>query len=548
MSIVVLLGGMLPFTWFFVQKLKEVITKGTGAHFTSKIFVPEIVMLILADPEMKKVFTQAIDAARKQPVSRFRFLNVKGLVQKGTDMLRFAMCGQCPGHTTMRNDLVAYVSHIGEVWIPNGATYDSATILSPEEQEQSAREEIVQERASAEEAERVLDAKVTDAIDRDDHFVTQALAMLSKEFPQLSEVELNRKFAAADYMAETTGTQVFKNFKVLHVRAMREGVLIGFLKAMITEHEIFTEYAIIPDGPHCKGLAPHLFEALVHSHQHVVKFRAQVLAVNSSHIAMYEGNPREAWRRALLKAFESDQHVEMQQKGKTKSKTNKSTDQPALAGMRLVTWVTPVRNGKIWGTVDVPQTGAIFMAADVKTVHKAVEKSQKRSPLALPIEVVIDGLGESAEMPLAKEPGSAFENSRETEADSEEPPEQQANALGKGHWGAKALINVLTMLLVAQWTHEVMLPGSNSQFFLFKLTCDAARLMNAPRKFRVCTTVIAQLVSAGVKGPWGTWGASIVEHMVEKPQSSDWAFCVATWFGKDDRPNVISRTNTSLLN
>jgi hypothetical protein len=84
------------------------------------------------------------------------------------------------------------------------------------------------------------------------------------------------------------------------------------------------------------------------------------------------------------------------------------------------------------------------------------------------------------------------------------------------------------------------MPGSNSQYFLFKLTVDAARLMNAPRKFRVCTTVIAQLISAGVKGPWGTWGAAIVQHMVEKPQSNLWAFCAATWFGKDSQPELVT--------
>jgi len=84
------------------------------------------------------------------------------------------------------------------------------------------------------------------------------------------------------------------------------------------------------------------------------------------------------------------------------------------------------------------------------------------------------------------------------------------------------------------------MPGANSQYFLFKLTCDAARLMNAPKKFRVCTTVIAQLLSAGVKGPWGTWGGAIVHHMVEKPQSCLWAFCVATWFGKDDRAELVT--------
>ena len=71
------LGGMKQFTSYIVDKLKEGITKKSGAHSTSKVFGPEIVQQIIADPEMRKVFTKAIDADRKPPVSRFRFATTR---------------------------------------------------------------------------------------------------------------------------------------------------------------------------------------------------------------------------------------------------------------------------------------------------------------------------------------------------------------------------------------------------------------------------------------------------------------------------------------
>jgi len=43
-------------------------------------------------------------------------------------------------------------------------------------------------------------------------------------------------------------------------------------------------------------------------------------------------------------------------------------------------------------------------------------------------------------------------------------------------WGVLSLVNAITMLLVARWYGEVVLPGSPSQFAGFKLTCDAASL------------------------------------------------------------------------
>lgn len=68
---------------------------------------------------------------------------------------------------------------------------------------------------------------------------------------------------------------------------------------------------------------------------------------------------------------------------------------------------------------------------------------------------------------------------------------------------------------------EVILTGSTSQCIGLKLTCDAARLMRAPKAYKVCTTCILQLLCyAETRGDWG----DMVKHMVELPQSCKRAF------------------------
>jgi len=487
------MGGMKHFGSYIVDKLKEGITKKSGAHSTSKIFGPEIVQQIIADPEMRKVFTKAIDADRKPPVSRFRFAGAVGAVsQKGKDLLRFAMFKTCPGHTTQQKDSDTYFKHLGEMWIPNGAQYDSATTLSPEEQEKSALDDIAEERAADEVADRELDKKVAEALCRPDddfeQFARQAIAMLSTEFPKLSKEQLVQKFSSADHFATSTGgTQVFFNCRVVHVRAMLAGVLLGFIKALITEHEIFTEYVLIPMSEHSQGLVPHLYDALIHPHQHIKMLRVQVIEQNRMEIAAYVGQPREAWNQRLRELCTA------KETGKKKKKEKKKMqDQPPLGGMHLHTWVTPTKKGKIWGPLDVPEQGAMLLADTVTNVLKAVEKLTNRTPLVQPIEVIIDGLDEKAVTEDVPD-GTAFMDSRERDSDSEEPEEQLQNVTGRGHWGASSLINVLTMLLTGPRS-PYMLAHNISYVALYHMPHSLVGLVRSSLDWRGCDARLEQPV------------------------------------------------------
>jgi hypothetical protein len=133
---------------------------------------------------------------------------------------------------------------------------------------------------------------------------------------------------------------------------------------------------------------PHLYDALIHPHQHIKMLRVQVIEQNRMEMAAYVGQPRDTWNQKLRDLCTAEETARKKKKKAT------LRDQPPLGGMRLHKWVTPTKKGKIWGPLDVPETGAVLLAETVTNVLKAVEKLTNRTPLAQPIEVVIDGLDE----------------------------------------------------------------------------------------------------------------------------------------------------------
>ena len=76
---------------------------------------------------------------------------------------------------------------------------------------------------------------------------------------------------------------------------------------------------------------------------------------------------------------------------------------------------------------------------------------------------------------------------------------------------------------------------------VFKFTCDAARLMNAPKLFKVCTTCIIQYLG-NVENRGSFRG--LVRYMATTPQSCIKALVVRIWFGKDDKANVRPRSES----
>jgi len=79
---------------------------------------------------------------------------------------------------------------------------------------------------------------------------------------------------------------------------------------------------------------------------------------------------------------------------------------------------------------------------------------------------------------------------------------------------------------------------------VFKVTCDAARLMNAPKAFKVCTTCIIQFLG-NVKERGKNTFVGLVKYIATKPQSCVNALTVRVWFGKDDKANVRAARATA---
>ena len=116
------------------------------------------------------------------------------------------------------------------------------------------------------------------------------------------------------------------------------------------------------------------------------------------------------------------------------------------------------------------------------------------------------------------------------------PEDWAGRAKATQQWGSRSVVDALTMMLIATWFGNVVLPGSSSQRFGFKITCAAAHLRNAPKLYKHATTVMVQVLCAGVTA--GSWGAAAVRHMVRLPQSACRAFKLRCWYGKDDRVSV----------
>ena len=540
-------GGRLQFHNYLMDMMKRGIG-GTGARHTHIVLQKDFIKQLVDDPQLRKEFEKEIDRRRKPPICAFRHA-CQLVTQAGVDAFRFAMHKCCPGHETLAKDKKAFVRHASTVWCPNGETIASPTALDDEEQRELAlfTDVAAREEATAEEreGEAALDEEARTECATVDDFPaarkTLAIELLRGQFPKDSDEQLRRRFS-------DEGTETPRPGLLVHVYLMRKAkrqkgeqipaVVVGFIKARVIKNEIYLEYALFTPGMRNKRMVQHLVVKLLDTYGSKDDlFWLQVRTDDVKALGMCEGKLRADLRKR--------QNVSL------------PVDVPREHGGLCLKEVSQPATGNVWVPSNTPE-GTIFMGASVGIVKDAVEKTCGNKKLLPTYECVLDG----PECEVAD--GAAFEGDGEDERDTELAEEQQcAEPQLKKHWGARTLSDTLQALLVPHWTQEVVLPGSASQFFLFKLTCDAARLRHAPQKFRVVTTVIAQLISAGVgmmrdgyqrgladmrrdeeqlreSGPDRAreWGPNVLRCMMAKPQSCNWAFCMRVWFDKDDRTNV----------
>ena len=94
-----------------------------------------------------------------------------------------------------------------------------------------------------------------------------------------------------------------------------------------------------------------------------------------------------------------------------------------------------------------------------------------------------------------------------------------SNGEAEPSWGATAAFEVLQYLLLERLRGEVVLPGGASQYFGYKMACDAAVVRRAKRGRKKWTTIILQVLCSGVNR--GAFGHRAVVNMLQDAQSAN---------------------------
>ena len=145
-----------------------------------------------------------------------------------------------------------------------GPKASAGTRLSEEEQRTSAEEESPAEepeddveaeadRVMREEAEREPTAEEEREASAEE-FTRQALDILREQYPGRTEEK---------YMDQWTGgfglkDKIWKGANVVHVIAHRHGIILGFIKVLLTAREFYTDEILVVEAGRRKGLASHL--------------------------------------------------------------------------------------------------------------------------------------------------------------------------------------------------------------------------------------------------------------------------------------------------
>ena len=133
-----------------------------------------------------------------------------------------------------------------------------------------------------------------------------------------------------------------------------------------------------------------------------------------------------------------------------------------------------------------------------------------------------------------------YDEGEQEEQQTENGVETDTSAVNRGvhpSWGSAAAFEVLNYLLLERLRGLVVLPG-RTQYFGYKMTCDAAVVRRAKRGHKKWTTVILQVLTCGIKhNAWGRWA---VANMLQDAQSPNKFAKVRMWNGEDNGANVCA--------
>ena len=550
-SISALLGGPVQLTSFLILVLKDKYRGNKGA-------VVDAIPRMLDDDVLRKKIENEQNKRRKCRIGQFMFAKIEWLTYASMDRLRFAM-PWCPGHATLAKYMQTFLDALLKNWVPAGPTAGAGmTQMSEEEQTAAAEADsnggdgMPTEADVQQEAEEALSSAAPGGGMMDsgvDVVETQALALLALEFPDMSEEALREKWSQG-------GNGIYDGH-VLHVIVVREsdGVLLGFVKALRCTTEVFVDEVLVTEDARGKRLAQHMLRAAMEACPAQRYSRLQVKGDESKaparkvyrQVCYNQTKPRGApWDSPL------DGCVMM---GATRAAVVRGTtamvaNTPLGQGLCIkVCWAGETSEtdadadmedaggeSETDADADMEDAGGEAAEAGARAADNHPSSRQAQGEDADRSNSAAAGAG-AGEVANARGGGKGGGHGCDEREMREDECADTADDKGKpdpSH-GARSLADVLTLMLVCLWADNIILTGGVACHVGYKLTCDAARLMNAPRAWQVMTTVIAQLLCAGAKP--GTW-VGAVKYMAQDAQSCRRAFAIRTWFGKDSRKNV----------
>ena len=547
-----LLGGPAALMQMFVGLLKGTFRGKKGWLGDDPIST------ICDDPILAAKFEKELSKRRCPRVAQFAFAKVERLTYAAMDRLRFAM-PWCPGHGTLAKWFKKFEEGFTKNWVPNGPVAGVGGCTARTEQQQAEDAEMedvaVEEeddadvQREAEEAMREPDDSRPDTLESGaDDVEREALALLATEFPKDSKEELMERWS------QGAGEGVEEGARVVHVLARAsDGALLGFVKAMAGPTEVFLDEVLVGEAARGQRLSAHLIGRLMAACKKVRFTRLMVSLAEEKAPArkVYKGLNYDAKKpRGASVWDEPEDPSKSVMMGATRAAVERGVAAmvkgKALGdGIRLeVCWAGERAEGGQGGEGGAEgreeagreeagrQEGARQEGAGEAAAREEREEREGRERDG--DEAGGAAAGVAAGERVGEAHGCDEREMREDDGDDVVAADDRGQTHDPSH-GANSLSDVLGLMLVCQWTGNVVLKGSVASRFGFKITCDAARLMNAPRAWQVVTTIIVQILAAGVKP--GNW-AGAVKYMVHLPQSCRRVFPIRTWFGKDSRKNL----------
>ena len=300
------LGGPAGLSLFMVMMLRSAVCR-TGLVRRHIYFSADVLRMIVDDPALRRALTREIDGRRRPKLSAFQAARFNGVTFASIDRLRFAM-NRAPGHSTLIKADKEWERMLERRFCPSGPSADAwwTTRTDDEQHASSAADRDLEEEAeeedddddvdpavarAAEEAARAPADELDRAAEHAERMHLEALQLLRTEFPKEADAQLENRWEAG---ADLGG--VFADGNVVHICAVGgSDELLGFVKAIVTEREIFIDELLTGTWARGQGLTHHLLAALLAMYPSAPRLRLQVAKRNKGAQQLYAGYGFERW-------------------------------------------------------------------------------------------------------------------------------------------------------------------------------------------------------------------------------------------------------------